>query len=113
MRNGKHNGNRTPTYGAYRFLDKDPAIDQLRTIAQDHFGGRITRKALTVIEHSGGPSTGSMYNWFFGDVKRPQSASLEAAGRGMGFRRKWVKDAELVTKADKLLQRHERKRKGA
>lgn len=109
----KSNGSsRTPTYGAYRFIDKDPAIDQLRTIAQGHFGGRITRKSLTIIEHSGGPSTNSMYNWFFGDVKRPQSASLEAAGRGMGFRRKWVKDAQLVSKADKLLQRHSKKKNG-
>jgi hypothetical protein len=41
--------------------------------------------------HSGGPTVSCMQGWFRGDTKRPQSASLEAAGRAVGFKRVWRK----------------------
>jgi hypothetical protein len=77
-------------YKAYNFRTKDPVIDELRTIAQDAYG-KLNHKALADIERSGGPSASCMSNWFFGKTRRPQSASTEAAGRAMGFKRKWVK----------------------
>jgi hypothetical protein len=33
-----------------------------------------------------------MHNWFFGTTRRPQSATLEAAGRALGYKRVWVKN---------------------
>lgn len=80
------------TYRSYLFRTKDPAIDELRTVVQDAYGGRLTRKTLTSIERDGGPKAGTMGNWFFGKVKRPQNATLEAAGRAAGYRRVWVQD---------------------
>jgi len=79
-------------YKSYSFKTKDPAIDELRTVVEDHFGHRLNAKDFEEIEVNGGPAAGTMKEWFFGQTRRPQSATLEAAGRAIGYRRKWVKD---------------------
>jgi hypothetical protein len=79
-------------YRSYSFKTKDPAIDELRTIVESHFGHRVTNKDLREINEAGGPAAGTMASWFFRKTRRPQSATLEAAGRAIGYRRKWVKD---------------------
>jgi hypothetical protein len=84
----KANGGLKP-YKAYLFRDKDPVIDELRTLIEDAFGKRVNVKNLHDIEISGGPSTSCMTAWFFGKTRRPQSASIEAAGRAIGYRRGW------------------------
>jgi hypothetical protein len=80
-------------YRAYNFRDKDPEIDRLRTIIQREHGGinKLNGKALAHVEKEGGPTVSCMRGWFFGATKRPQNATLEAAGRALGFRRTWVK----------------------
>lgn len=89
----KHNGRGylPPVYRSYMFKDRDPAIDELRTMIEDHFGDRVNGKSLRQINEDGGPSTTCMVNWFFGATKRPQNATLEAAGRAMGYERVWRK----------------------
>lgn len=82
---------RSTTYKSYLFKDKDPAIDALRTVMQDELGAELSRKALASVEHEGGPKIGTMANWFFGKTKRPQNATLEAAGRALGYHRRWIK----------------------
>jgi hypothetical protein len=77
-------------YRSYMFRNKDPVIDELRTLVNDAYG-RVGYKAYKQIEADGGPSVTCMTNWFEGDTKRPQSASVEAAGRSLGFKRVWVK----------------------
>ena len=77
-------------YKSYSFRTKDPTIDELRTIVQTHFG-HLDKGTLLNIEEGGGPKAGTMRGWFFGKTRRPQSATLEAAGRAIGYRRKWVK----------------------
>jgi hypothetical protein len=79
------------TYNAYRFKGKDPAIDVYRTLVEDHLGRRVNSKDLGKIEDDGGPGAGTMKAWFFGKTIRPQNATLEAAGRALGYSRKWVK----------------------
>jgi hypothetical protein len=78
-------------YRSYVFKTKDPAIDELRTLVEDSFGHRVAAKDLTQIEQDGGPKAGTMKGWFFGKTRRPQSATLEAAGRALGYKRQWVK----------------------
>ena len=78
-------------YKAYNFRSKDPTIDELRTVIEDEFGHRVSKKDLTTIAEQGGPAAGTMRGWFFGTTLRPQSATLEAAGRAIGYRRQWVK----------------------
>lgn len=79
------------TYSAYRFTQKDPVVDELRTMVEDHFGRRVNGKDLGAVSDSGGPSSGTMVGWFFGKTRRPQSATIEAAGRALGYRRIWQK----------------------
>lgn len=83
-------------YGAYNFITKDPAIDELRTLLEKKFGHRITMADLRRMERNGGPKSGTPRNWFFGQVMRPQSPSLEAAGRSEGFKRIWVRDVKVI-----------------
>lgn len=79
-------------YQSYMFRGKDPAIDELRTVIQDANKGKLTSAILAKITAEGGPSTGATRGWFFGKTRRPQNATLEAAGRAIGFKRVWVKD---------------------
>ncbi len=76
---------------AYLFKTKDPAIDTIRTVFQDHFGDRrLSGKQLKSVETSGGPTVNTMRNWFYGATKRPLNATIEAAGRAIDYQRKWV-----------------------
>ena len=79
-------------YKSYMFRSKDPAIDVMRTMIQKSTTTKITRETLKAIEDGGGPSAGCMHGWFFGKTKRPQNATLEAAGRAMGKKRIWVEN---------------------
>jgi hypothetical protein len=79
------------TYSAYRFTTKDPCIDEVRTLVEDHFGRRVNGRDLSEVKDAGGPAAGTMASWFFGKTRRPQSATIEAAGRALGYKRKWVK----------------------
>lgn len=77
-------------YRSYMFRDKDPVIDGLRTVFSDHFSEPVEHSHLVQVEKDGGPSVSAMSNWFFGKTKRPQNATIEAAGRALGYRREWV-----------------------
>ncbi len=76
-------------YKAYNFRTKDPAIDTLRNLAEEHFGRRLSNHELVQITGDGGPSVSCMRGWFFGKTKRPTNPTIEAAGRSMGYHRVW------------------------
>lgn len=78
-------------YKSYSFRSKDPVIDELRTLVQDTYGNKIDYGTFTKIEQDGGPTPACLAGWFFGKTKRPQSASIEAAGRALGYQRTWTK----------------------
>ena len=79
-------------YKSYNFRTKDPAIDAIRTVMQDHFGKRkLSAEDYKEVEEQGGPTAGCIKSWFEGKTKRPQNATLEAAGRALGYRRVWRK----------------------
>lgn len=65
-------------YKAYPFVDKDPIIDVLRTIKRD---ADITDNQITA---GGGPTTSTLRNWFKGNTRRPQFATVAAAAVAMG-----------------------------
>lgn len=67
-------------YKSYLFVDgKDPIIDKMRTIIQDE-----GEKYSHVSERSG-LAKSTIYNWFHGETKRPQFASVMAFCRGVGY----------------------------
>lgn len=78
-------------YGSYLFKDKEPVIDETRTLFENVFGERINNRMLAKIEKDGGPTVSCMRGWFFGEIKKPQNVTIEAAGRAVGYRRRWVK----------------------
>ena len=68
------------TYKSYSFVDKDPIIDQVRTIVQ---GSVVTRKELAELS---GVTTNTIRNWLDGGTKKPQAATLNAVLRALGYK---------------------------
>ena len=66
------------TYKSYMFTSKDPIIDVLRTLKRD------SEMKDSEIHEAGGPSTGTLRNWFNGRTRRPQFATVAAAAVAMG-----------------------------
>lgn len=71
-------------YKSYMFRNKDPIIDQLRTVIKDEDA------KLKDIALKSGVSYGTMHNWFKGKTCRPQFASTMAVARSLGY------DLELI-----------------
>jgi DNA-binding phage protein len=71
-------------YTSYSFIEKDPIIDKLRTVVSDQHAKYST------IEKDSGVSSTTLHNWFKGDTKRPQFATVMAVARALGH------DLELV-----------------
>ena len=67
-------------YKSYSFIDKDPIIDEVRTMIQDS-GANYK----WIEEHSGVTST-TLYNWFGGKTKKPQAATINAVARALGYK---------------------------
>ena len=65
-------------YKSYVFVDKDPVIDALRTAVSD-------AKASYAELHAGsGVSPATIRNWFHGETRRPQFATVAAVARTLG-----------------------------
>ena len=80
---------RLQRFDGYIVRDQDPVIKEVREIFDEQLGG-VTGRDLRHTEAAGGPSAGAMRAWFSGKTKRPQNASVEAAGRALGRKRVWV-----------------------
>lgn len=76
-----------PTYKSYRFINKDPMIDKLRTVLQGAFPGqkRGMKIQYSAASLASGVKEGTLRNWFEGETKRPQFATLCAVARGAGY----------------------------
>lgn len=69
---------RLAIYKSYNFVDKDPAIDVVRTLVQQ------SRKKYSQIQADGGPTPTCLRAWFDGKTRRPQFCTLAAATRAVG-----------------------------
>jgi hypothetical protein len=72
-------------YKSYNFRDKDPVIDELRTIIQDQ---GVTYKQ---INDASDVSTSCMYGWFNGATRRPSHAAVAAVASALGFEMQFIK----------------------
>jgi transcriptional regulator with XRE-family HTH domain len=68
------------TYKSYSFIDKDPIIDEVRTIVQ--MSGATYKK----IEEDSGVTSATLRAWFQGKTRKPQAATLNAVARALGFK---------------------------
>lgn len=66
----------------YRFIDKDPIIDVIRTAMQRR--GNISPEQINRVAYDAGIHPGTLHNWLNGDTRRPLSITtrfvLEALG---------------------------------
>src|SRR3954462_7557509 len=98
-------------YRSYNFINKDPAIDKIRTMVQDE---GVDETQLHVLS---GVSTTTFANWFRGDTKRPQHATLAATAGALGYewdlkKTKMVDVATELPKAQRWLDQQKKKREG-
>lgn len=84
------------SYKTYSFVNKDPVIDEFRTLRK---GQGVSFKD---IHDDSGLSASTLRNWEYGDTRRPQNASLEAALRALGFKRVIVKMEKDESPYEKL-----------
>jgi lambda repressor-like predicted transcriptional regulator len=68
------------TYKSYSFVDKDPIIDEIRTIVQQHGA------SYKDIHEQSGVAAATLSSWFTGPTKKPQSATINAVLRSMGWK---------------------------
>ena len=65
-------------YKTYRFMDKDPVIDIVRTMVDD------ARASYKTIRDNSGVSTTTLRGWFYGKTRRPQFATVQAVAHSLG-----------------------------
>lgn len=65
-------------YRSYRFIDKDPVIDKVRTVLKD------SGLSYQEVHVKSGVSVSCINNWFSGGTRRPQFATVNAVGRACG-----------------------------
>lgn len=73
------------TYKSYSFKDKDPVIDEVRTIIERE------KASYQEISEKSGVSAHTPYSWLEGATRRPQHATLMAVVRCLGYDYKLVK----------------------
>lgn len=78
-------------YRTYRFIDKDPVIDEMRTLIQDE--GLM--KKLTIVHQLSGVATATLDNWFNGETVSPQNRTVSAVATSLGYKRQWSKSKDI------------------
>jgi DNA-binding phage protein len=68
------------TYKSYNFTDKDPIIDEVRTVFQD---AHVTKQW---VEEESGVTSATLHAWFEGKTRRPQAATINAVLRALGYK---------------------------
>lgn len=111
----------------YRFIDKDPVIDVIRTEAQ-RYSSNLEGGYLAKLAYESGVSISTLYNWFNGETRRPQSLTTRFVLQALGVKIQYVREEdgktirqkppEMISKAeqDKILKRdreRERERENA
>jgi hypothetical protein len=68
------------TYKSYSFTDKDPIIDEVRTMVQDSGAN------YNWIEEHSGVTAVTLRAWFDGPTRKPQAATINAVARALGYK---------------------------
>lgn len=92
-------------YKSYSFKDKDPVIDELRTLVKD------SGASYKDIHEESGVSATTLSNWFQGETRRPQYATIMAVARSLGYDYKLVKLGKSFTPKRGAPRRVQPKRK--
>ena len=88
------------TYKSYSFVNKDPMIDQVRTIVQD------SGMQYKAISEASGVSTQTLRGWLDGTTRKPQAATFNAVLRACGYKLSIVSIAAQEQVAPTISMRH-------
>jgi DNA-binding phage protein len=88
------------TYKSYSFVDKDPIIDQVRTVIAD------SQMRYKAISENSGVNINTIRNMLDGKTKRPQAATVNAILRTCGMKLAVRPLAETETVAPTISMRH-------
>ena len=80
------------TYKSYSFVDKDPIIDEIRTIVG------ASGASYKWIEDESGVTQTTLYAWFGGKTKKPQAATINAVLRALGYKLAPVPNGAAIVK---------------
>ena len=86
----------------YRFKDKDPVIDEVRTAVQDACGERPMRKFIGALADDARLAQSTVRNLLYGATVRPQHRTVQAIfdACGVTTRRFWRDGEELRVAKD-------------
>ena len=68
------------SYKSYVFIDKDPIIDEVRTVFNE------SGKTKQWVTEESGVTAKTLRDWFEGGTKRPQAATINAVLRSLGYK---------------------------
>jgi hypothetical protein len=88
------------TYKSYSFVDKDPMIDQVRTVIGD---SHMTYKAIS---EASGVNTTTIRGWLDGSTRKPQAATFNAVLRTCGYKLAVRPITEVDVVAPTVTMRH-------
>jgi hypothetical protein len=78
------------TYKSYSFTDKDPIIDEIRTVIKD------SGVSHAWIEDQSGVTSQTLRSWFYGTTKKPQAATINAVARSLGYKLGFVPFTTII-----------------
>jgi hypothetical protein len=102
-------------YRTYRFIDKDPIIDKVRTVLQDE--GLFAKGKRKIVHELSGVQLSTLDGWFEGDTMKPINATVGAVISSIGYEMTFIKskdiniDKELKVAANWLLRQNSTKAK--
>lgn len=91
-------------YKTYLFKDKDPVIDELRTIMQD------THTSKHTIATTSGVSVACLSGWFGGATRRPQHATVRAVAGALGYDYRLIKTGPVLTATSRSVESKKKKK---
>jgi len=73
---------RVQIYRTYRWIDKDPIIDAVRTVVKSE-----EKLKNSMVHQISGVATATLDNWFDGSTRKPQNSTVTAVTSALGYLR--------------------------
>src|SRR6266704_2142576 len=77
----------------YRFKNKNPVIDKMRTVAQDE--GLYNKKRRRILSQNTGMAVGTFDGWWDGDTIDPKHKSVANFYASLGYEETWRKTRKI------------------
>jgi hypothetical protein len=78
----------------YRYIDKNPVIDVMRTALQD-VGIGVEKKRLRIAAEISGLSHSCLEGLFHGETRNPQHRTVLGLMTSIGYKETWTVDREI------------------